>query len=120
MRSSSLPGLLLLLCVPFVFAAAQNINGDKGNSKIILENNKVKVTQYTSPANHDVCGKGMHSHPAHLTIILTEAIVAVKLPDGKSVQQKAPAGTCFWSEAETHEVINTGKEPVKIQLVELK
>ncbi|MBS1486589.1 MAG: hypothetical protein JST43_03300 [Bacteroidetes bacterium] len=88
--------------------------------KVILNNEKVKVTEFESQPNKDICGLGMHTHPAHLTILLTEATVTVTLPNGKTFTQKQPAGTTFWSEAETHTVINSGKGVAKAQIIEYK
>ena len=42
--------------------------------KVVFENDKVKVTEYASTPGKDVCGKGKHSHAAHLSIFLTEAV----------------------------------------------
>jgi len=51
--------------------------------KVILENDKLKVTEYTSTPGKDVCGKGKHTHAPHLSILLTDAIVRQTTPDGK-------------------------------------
>ena len=69
--------------------------------KAILENEKVKVTEYISTPGKDVCGKGMHTHVPHLSILLTDAKVTVTTPDGKTQIFDVKAGTAFWSEAET-------------------
>jgi len=87
-------------------------------SKIIVDNGKVKVTEYESQPGKDVCGLGTHSHPAHLTVLLTEATVTVSLQNGKTMTQKLPAGTTFWSEAETHTIINSGQTLSKVQIIE--
>jgi hypothetical protein len=89
-------------------------------SKIILDNEKVKVTEFESQPGKDVCGLGKHSHPAHVTVLLTEATVTVSLPNGKTMTQKLPAGTTFWSEEETHTVINSGQTVSKAQIIEYK
>jgi hypothetical protein len=104
----------------FVLITTAQSGGATTIEKIVLENAKMKVTEYTSAPGKDVCGSGKHSHPAHLTVLLTDADVLVTLPDGKTVSQKAPAGAAFWSEAETHTVINSGKSPMKFYLVEAK
>src|SRR5471030_1310641 len=88
--------------------------------KLVLENKKIKVTEFDSEPGKGVCGIGMHSHPAHLTVLLTEAEVTVTLPDGKKIHQKAPAGAAFWSEAETHTVMNSGGKEVKSYIIEPK
>ena len=88
--------------------------------KVILENDKLKVTEYTSTPGKDVCGKGKHTHAPHLSILLTDAIVTVTTPDGKTQMFDLKAGSTFWSEAETHIAINSGSKIAKAYLVELK
>lgn len=88
--------------------------------KIIVDNRNVTVTEFESQPGKDVCGLGTHAHPAHLTVLLTEATVTVTLANGKTATQKLPAGTTFWSEAETHTVINSGKAVAKAQIIEYK
>jgi hypothetical protein len=88
--------------------------------KVVIDNNKIKVTEFTSIPGGGVCGKNIHSHGAHFTVILIDAEVELTLPDGKKMIQKVPAGTSFWSEAETHAVKNVGKAPVRIQIIETK
>ncbi|MEO5591657.1 MAG: hypothetical protein ABIR15_20040 [Chitinophagaceae bacterium] len=88
--------------------------------KIILDNSKMRVTEFVSIAGGNVCGKNSHSHGPHLTVILTDAEVELTMPDRKKMIQKAPAGTTFWSEAETHTIKNIGKAPVRVQIIEPK
>ena len=88
--------------------------------KVILENENVKVYEYNSQPGKDVCGIGKHSHPEHLTVLLTEANITVTTPDGKTVTQKMPAGTSFWSAAETHVIVNSGNHPINCQIIEIK
>lgn len=88
--------------------------------KVLIDNSKVKVTEYDGAPGKDVCGAGKHSHPGHLTVLLTAATVTITGADGKVVTQTVPAGTVFWSEAETHKVINSGSAPVKAYLIETK
>ena len=88
--------------------------------KVILENDKVKVTEYVSNPGKDICGKGKHTHAPHLSILLTDATVTVTPPDGKTQTFDIKAGAAFWSEAETHIAINSGSKIAKAYLVELK
>ena len=92
----------------------------KSFGTIIVDNETVKVTTLESQPGKDLCGIGKHSHGAHLTVMLTDATVTVTMPDGKVVTNKATAGTTFWSEAETHTVINSGKSVAKAQIIEYK
>ena len=52
--------------------------------KVILENDKLKVTEYVSNPGKDICGKGKHTHAPHLSILLTDATVTVTPLDGKA------------------------------------
>jgi hypothetical protein len=108
-------GCLFNLCV-----FAQNAVQTSGTGKVVLDNQNVKVTLFEGHPGKDLCGIGKHSHGAHLTVLLTESTVTVTQADGKVVTQKASVGTTFWSEAETHMVINSGKEIVKAQIIEYK
>ena len=105
---------VLFLMILSMYGYAQNQKPT--SSKIILDNEKVKVTEFESQPGKDVCGLGQHSHPAHVTVLLTQATVTVSLPSGKTMTQKLPAGTTFWSEAETHTLINSGQAVSKAQI----
>jgi hypothetical protein len=89
-------------------------------TKVIFENDKVKVTEYVSNPGKDICGKGKHTHAPHLSILPTDATVTVTTTDGKTQIVDVTAGTAFWSEAETHIAINSGNKIVKAYIVELK
>ena len=88
--------------------------------KVILENDKVKVTEYVSNPGKDICGKGKHTHAPHLSILFTDAKATVTTPDGKTQIFDLKAGAAFWSEAETHIAINSGSKIARAYLVELK
>jgi beta-alanine degradation protein BauB len=83
-------------------------------------NERVRVLEFISRPGMGVCGTGMHSHPAHLTIALSPAKVRVKLPDGSTIQVQNDVGDVFWSEAETHETENLTGRDVRALIVELK
>lgn len=88
--------------------------------RVAFENEQVRVLEFHSRPGMGVCGNGMHSHPAHLTIALTPARVRVRLPDGRTVVAENQVGDVFWSEAETHETENLGGSDVRALIVELK
>lgn len=89
-------------------------------AKLLFENSRMKVTEFQAEPGKDICGTGKHSHPAHLTIVVTDAKIKLIKADGKVIETQVPAGSSFWSEAETHEVINNGDKPVKVYIVEPK
>lgn len=78
------------------------------------------MTSLESNPGKDLCGFGKHSHGAHLTVLLSDASITITTPDGKVTTQKAVAGTTFWSEPETHTVVNSGTTVVKAQIIEYK
>jgi hypothetical protein len=89
--------------------------------RVALENDKLRVLDYNSRPGMGVCGDGMHSHPAHLTVVVSGGSVRIKTPDGKTVDQRdIPAGVVFWSEAETHSVENISGSNLRSLIVELK
>ncbi len=87
--------------------------------KVTVDNNKVKVTEFTGLPGGDICGVGVHSHEPHLTILLSDGKVEVTR-NGKKEVQDVFKGLSFWSEAETHSVVNVGKDPVISMIVEVK
>lgn len=88
--------------------------------RVALDNAQVRVLHYRSRPGMGVCGQGLHSHPAHLTVVLTDGKVRVKGPDGKPQVVANKAGEVFWSEAETHEVENVSGAEMQALIVELK
>ncbi len=61
----------------------------------------------------------MHSHPAHLTVLLTPAHVRV-VDHGRVFVANNKVGDVFWSEAVTHETENIGGANVRSLIIELK
>ncbi len=66
-----------------------------------------------------MCGNGVHSHPDHLTVLLTPAHVRVRVGDKVQIVN-LPAGASFWEPAVTHETENLGTTPVRSLIIELK
>jgi hypothetical protein len=87
--------------------------------KVVLENEKMKVTEYVSSSGKDVCGKGKHSHPAHLTILLSDVSVLLTTAEGEVKNLSVPSGASFWSEKETH-VVRNKEKGARVLLVEVK
>jgi len=88
--------------------------------RVAFENDKLRALEYRSRPGMGVCGEGMHSHPAHLTVVLVAGKVRVKLPGGKVIVEDGKAGDVFWSEAETHEVENISGRNLHAVLIELR
>ena len=88
--------------------------------KVAYENDKLRVLEFNSRPGMGICGQGMHSHPAHLTVLLSAVKARIKLPDGTVKEGERQLGDVFWSEAETHEVENIGGRDVRALIIELK
>lgn len=98
----------------------QTIIPSEDTINAVFENDHLKVTEYVSSPGKDICGIGLHSHPAHLSILLTDVNVKVTSDDGITQNFDLKAGTMFWSEPETHMAINNGNKTAKVYLVVLK
>jgi hypothetical protein len=93
---------------------------EPGAYRVVLENDRVRVLEFVSRPRTAVCGVGKHSHPAHLTVALSDARVRVTLDNGQQVEATNKAGDVFWSEAETHAVENIGGGPMRALIIEIK
>jgi beta-alanine degradation protein BauB len=88
--------------------------------RVAFENDLVRVLDFVGRPGMGICGEGMHSHPAHLTIVMTDWQGAVSTPGSAAKPRQRKAGDVFWAEAETHKVENTGKANSRVLIVELK
>ena len=92
----------------------------KYSSKIVLENDRVRVKDVTFPPG--VLDTGMHTHDlAHVGVILTEGALLFTEPGGKSERVDFKAGSVGFRDANaTHQVANPGTTPMRVIEVELK
>jgi hypothetical protein len=113
---SLLPGFALVDT-----ASAQDATRIQPQSfRVAFENDKLRALEYRGRPGMGVCGEGMHSHPAHLTVVLFNGKVRARTPDGKVHVATGKVGDIFWSEAETHEVENISGRASHAMLIELK
>ncbi len=116
----ALLALLPMLVITEDSNAQDPVQSQPQNYRVAFENDKVRVLEYNSRPGMGVCGDGMHSHPAHLTVLLSTGKVRIKMPDGKVEVHNDPVGAVFWSNAETHEVENVSGSNIRSLLIELK
>ena len=109
--------LAFLLISPATAQDAARIQ--PGSYQVRLDNAQVRVLEFTGRPGMGVCGTGVHSHPAHLTVLLTPAHVRETIR-GQVRTVNLPVGATFWSPAVTHETENVGGAPVRSLIVELK
>jgi hypothetical protein len=99
-------------------AAAESV--DVLGGKVIFENEKVRVIAHQSRPRMGVCGSGLHSHPPHLTIVLTDTKAKVTLAGKDPFMVENKAGDVFWDPGGPHAVENLGSRDSKVYLVEIK
>ena len=116
----ALLALLPMLVITEGSSAQDAVQIQPQNYRIAFENDKLRVLEYNSRPGMGVCGDGMHSHPAHLTVLLSTAKARIKTPDGKVEVHSDPVGAVFWSEAATHEVENVSGSNIRSLIIELK
>ena len=103
------------------FSSAAAAQGSlKYTSKVVLENDRVRVKDVTFPAG--VLDTGMHTHElAHVGIILTKGSLLFTEPGGKSETVPFDAGSVGFREANaTHQVASPGAQAMRVIEVELK
>jgi len=116
----ALLALLPMIALSDDSSAQDAVQSQPQSYRVAFENDKVRVLEYNGRPGMGVCGTGMHSHPAHLTVLLSAGKVRIKAPDGKVEIHNDPIGAVFWSDAVTHEVENISGSNTRSLLIELK
>ena len=100
--------------------AAPKAGAVKYASKVVFENERVRVKDVTFPGG--VLDTGMHTHElAHVGVILTEGQLLFTEPDGKKETATFSAGSVGFRAANaTHQVASPGPTPMRVIEVELK
>ncbi len=96
------------------------VASDPRSYKVALENDRVRVLDFVSRPGMGVCGKGMHYHPAHVTVTLTPGKVRITEADGRTAIKEVPAGMVLYAGPETHSVENIGGSGTRAYIIELK
>ena len=121
MKTKSLCALgLFALVLSNGLAAEKTAKPVPETSTVVFENDKVRVILFQTNGGTNVCGLGMHSHPAHLYIMLTPGKLRITTPDGKEEVVDSPKGEVGWEPAVTHRAECVTGENVSIYLVEVK
>lgn len=90
------------------------------NYRVVFENDKVRVLEYSNRPGLGPCGVGRHYHPAHLDVFLTAFTGRMTHEDGQVAQGTVKPGDVHWYEAEFHEVENIDKSASRMIMIELK
>lgn len=99
-------------------APDQAAGQSQSTSRIVLENDRVRVKDVTFPPGVT----GMHTHDLpHVGIVIQGGTLEFRYPDGKSeTAMLEPGGVGFREANVTHEPVNPGTTPVRVIEVELK
>ena len=115
--------LVFLLVAPPLLSVAlaapiDALTASPGNFKLLLENEHVRVLEYTlAPGQRDE----WHTHPPKVSYVVSGGKVRVTTEDGKSFVADEEAGTASWMGAlGRHFVENVGTTTVRVVLTEVK
>ncbi len=106
------------LCLAVSAARAQDpVKVDPTHYKVEFENAQVRVLRiHYGPHEKGV----MHSHPAGVSVFLTDLQVKFTYPNGKAEEVHAKAGAAEWAAATKHLGENTSDNALEVIAVELK
>jgi mannose-6-phosphate isomerase-like protein (cupin superfamily) len=93
---------------------------EKNSSKIVLENDRVRVKEATfAPGDRQ---PGMHKHDLpHVGVVIDGGTLKFNYPDGKTETLDLKRGGAGYRGANvTHEAVNMGKQPIRVIEVEIK
>lgn len=118
MRNVRVPSLILAVGILLIAAGA--FAGDcvkvaPDNFKVLLENDEVRVLEYTAKKGEKVA---MHSHPDHVIYALMSGKAVFSLPDGTTQDIVTEAGQAIFVPATTHATQHF--EEAHVLMVELK
>jgi hypothetical protein len=112
--------LLAALGVPSTALAQDPVKIMPKNYRVAYENDLVRVLEYNNRPGMGPCGAGLHYHPRHIDIFLTEYRGQSTKEDGKVSTGHVKAGDVKWFEAGTHEIENIDKTATRMFMVEMK
>jgi mannose-6-phosphate isomerase-like protein (cupin superfamily) len=93
---------------------------EKNSSKIILENDKVRVKEAIFVPGDNKPGMHTHEFP-HVGVAIDGGKLKFNYPDGKTETLDLKPGGAGYREANvTHEAVNIGSKPVRVIEVEIK
>jgi quercetin dioxygenase-like cupin family protein len=88
------------------------------NFKLLLENDRVRVLQYTLPPG---ALDHWHTHPPRVGHVLSGAKIRVTQADGSHKDYNEKTGDTYWGEfSPLHDTLNIGTTPYVALLIEVK
>ena len=115
MKTIILLSLLVVLCTP---AYTQDpVKPSPQYYKVLLENDQVRVLEYRLKAEEK---EPVHSHPAGVVYVLSDAKLKFSYPDGRTEERTAATGETIWRDPTTHAVENVGDTEAHAITIDLK
>ena len=113
-------GVLLTAGLPMLWTGLAAQGGEKSTSKIVLENERVRVKEAIFAPGDTNAKMHTHEYP-HVGVVIDGGKLRFNYPDGKTESMDLPRGGVGYREANvTHQAINPGREPVRVIEVEVK
>lgn len=110
---------ILVLAVVFcsaVYAADDLVKVAPQNCKVVMENENVRVIEYTAKVGEKI---GMHWHPNHIVYVMsTGGKTKFTGEDGKTVERDMKMGDAVWVDAGSHATEHMAES--RALIVELK
>ncbi len=116
-KSFSLCTIFLLLMSAQLYAQDPVKLAPKNYQKILLENDNVRVIQF-SMAPNDVIP--WHSHPNHVIYALSGGKIEITDKGKEPVSMEIKAGDAVYLDAVTHMAKNVGTTTIKLIITEIK
>jgi hypothetical protein len=111
---------VILASGTWMAASGVQTGGHKNTSKIVLENDRVRVKDAMFYPDDPHPGMHTHEYP-HVGVIIDGGTLKFNSPDGKTETMVLERGGAGYREAHvTHEPINIGTAPVRVIEVEIK
>ncbi|MCU1284325.1 MAG: secreted protein [Acidobacteriales bacterium] len=110
---------LAALCLGYtsLLSAQDAVKVDPKHYKVVSENDQVRILKvHYAPHEKSV----MHSHPASVAVMMSDAKMKFTMPDGKTQEMAAKSGESMYSEAATHNPEVIGDTQLDMVLIELK
>lgn len=98
-RTLVLVPVLLLLCSAAALAADDAVKAAPAHFKVLLENDQVRVLEYTAKAGDKI---PLHSHPAHVVYTGKSGRTMFTNAEGKKEERTSKGGEATWNPAITH------------------
>jgi quercetin dioxygenase-like cupin family protein len=113
-------GVALVATAPTKLVDSATSDAGKTSSRIVLENQRVRVKEVVFAPG--VLDTGMHTHDLpHVGVILTRGTLVFTEPGGKGERVAFDVGSVGYRDANaTHQVANPGPDPMRVIEVELK